>query len=64
MEDLKCPECKSQLNWLDTTDSEGGIREGYLIETSVWECPKCNQDYVIQEKAEFVNNKIIYFRKN
>ena len=64
MEDLKCPKCKSQLDWLDTIDSEGGIKEGYSIETSVWECSKCNQEYVVQERAEFVNNKIIYFRKN
>lgn len=64
MEDLKCPKCKSQLDWLDTTDSEGGIREGYLIETSVWECRKCGQEYVIQERALLTDTQIIYFRKN
>lgn len=35
MENPKCPKCKCKLEWFDTTDSEGGIEEGYLIETSV-----------------------------
>lgn len=64
MENPKCPKCKCKLEWFDTTDSEGGIEESYLIETSVWGCNKCGQEYVIQERALLTDTQIIYFRKN
>lgn len=47
---LTC-KCGNELKWEDTSDVEGGILEGYIIEQQLWECPKCKQTYEVQLRA-------------
>lgn len=64
--ETKCKHCHNELEWEDTFDTEGGIQEGYLIERQVWTCPNCHKDYIIEQKATFLENDIdiIYFEEN
>ena len=58
MEDFNCNNCGHSLEWEDTIDIEGGIQEGYIVESQTWYCPYCHKNYVIEQKAYFTENDI------
>ena len=58
MEDFNCNNCGHSLEWEDTIDIEGGIQEGYIVESQTWYCPCCHKNYAIERKAYFTENDI------
>ena len=54
---LTC-KCGSKLNWEDTSDVEGGILEGYIIEHQLWTCPNCETEYCVQARVNFTKDNI------
>ena len=63
--ELNCKKCGSPLEWADTIRNFGGIQEGYIIERQVWCCEQCKIDYIVEQRAEFLENdvNIIYFEE-
>lgn len=54
---LTC-KCGSKLEWEDTSDVEGGILEGYIIEQQLWTCPNCQTEYSVQARVNFKESDI------
>lgn len=54
---LTC-KCGSKLEWEDTSDVEGGILEGYIIEQQLWTCPNCQTEYFVQARVNFKESDI------
>lgn len=55
---MECPNCKGQLEWVDTMDFEGGIDEGYIRELQVHECTLCKQEFIVTKFVNFDKKNI------
>ena len=66
MKDKKflCKYCKAPLKYYETSDTEGDIFSGYVIEKQYWICKNCQKDYCIQIKANFEKPELISFKED
>lgn len=58
---LTCNKCGMELEWDDTTDVEGGILEGYIIEQQLWVCPECGKVYCVSARVNFRESDIDFY---